>query len=391
MLKRTLKLDLPKGQSIFLWGARKTGKSTFLKEHFSDSLYIDFLDHDSFLTYSKNPMHLRGFLSHLPKEILEKPIIIDEVQKVPEILDEIHWIIENMKGTYFILCGSSLRKLKHSGANLLGGRAWSQLFFPLCYPEFEKFDLLKALSYGLIPNHYLAEHYPRKSLKGYLGNYLIPEVQWESHIRKMSTFVRFLDAIAFSNAQMLNYSNIARECAVNVRTAESYVEMLVDMLLAYKIYPYAKTPKRNLITSTPKFYFFDTGLVNEIAGRTILELKGPEVGHLLEQYIFLELLAYKELNEKYFDITYWRTNTGLEVDFVLGKGLVGLEVKLSKNISSSDLRGLVEFSDDYNPLYCAVICLEPKSRKLTIKGKDIFILPVEEFLKLLWNHKLPGI
>jgi predicted AAA+ superfamily ATPase len=389
MLKRFLDLDLPKGQSIFLWGARKTGKSTFLKSHFPGSVYIDCLDHDSFLTYSKNPMYLRNFLSTLPEEKLEKPIIIDEVQKVPEVLDEIHWIIENMKGVYFILCGSSLRKLKHAGANLLGGRAWSQSFFPLCYPEFDQFDLLKALSYGLIPNHYLAEKYPRRSLKGYLGNYLIPEVQWESHIRKMSTFTRFLDAISFSNAQMLNYANIARECAVNVRTVESYVELLVDMLLAYKIYPYAKTPKRSLIKSTPKFYFFDTGLVNEIAGRTILDLKGPEVGHLLEQYIFLELLAYKELNERDFDITYWRTSTGLEVDFVLGRGEAALEIKLSRNVVPSDIRGLIEFAGDYNPAYSAVVCLEPRPRKITVKGKDILILPVEDFLKSLWTHRLP--
>ncbi len=389
MLKRILHLTIPKGQTIFLWGARKSGKSTFLKSHFPQSIYIDFLDHDSFLTYSRNPMHLRGYLSTCSKESLASPIVIDEVQKVPEILDEVHWIIENMKGTSFILCGSSLRKLKHSGANLLGGRAWSQLFLPLCYPELDHFDLLKIFNNGLIPSHYLEESYPKKALKGYIGNYLIPEVQWESRVRQMSGFTRFLEVIAISNGQILNYSNIARESAMSARTVQAYVDLLVDMFLAYRIYPYTKSQKRQLITSAPKFYFFDTGVVNAISNRTLSSLKGPEAGHLFEQYVFLELLAYKEIKEKDYDITYWRTRSGLEVDFVLGKGTVALEVKLSKSISVSDIHGIIEFAKESKPQYVAVICLETHPRQMTVEGVDIMILPVESFLKMLWGDQLP--
>ena len=388
MLKRILSLDLPKGQTVFLWGARKTGKSTFLEQNFPGSLVIDFLNHDDFLLYGKNPSYLRKYLETQPKEVLEKPIIIDEVQKVPAILDEVHWIIENMKGVHFILCGSSLRRLKHSGANLLGGRAWNQLFFPLCYPELEQFDLLKILNHGLIPSHYLSKIHPHKSLKGYIINYLIPEVQWESRTRNMASFTRFLEAIAFSNGQMLNYTNIARECAVNVKTVQAYVDILVDMLLAYKIDPYVRAQKRQVITSTPKFYFFDTGVIQELAGRTFSALKGPEAGHVLEQYIFLELYAYKELMDKNFNITYWRTKNGLEVDFILGRGDVALEVKLSSHVGKSDIKGLLEFSKENHPAYAAVVCLEPRPRALTVDGVTVQIVPVEDFLKNLWQGKI---
>jgi predicted AAA+ superfamily ATPase len=185
MLKRSLTLDLPKGQSAFLWGARKTGKSTYLESRFPDSLYIDFLNHTTFLQYSKHPSLLREMIQ--AKKDISCPIIVDEVQKIPEILDEIHWLIEHRKDISFILCGSSFRKLKHIGANLLGGRAWRQLFLPLCFPELPEFDVLKIFNRGLIPAHYLSESDPASSLEGYIVDYVIPEVQWESRIRNEVT------------------------------------------------------------------------------------------------------------------------------------------------------------------------------------------------------------
>lgn len=387
MLKRKLTLNLPASQSIFLWGARKTGKSTFLKSMFPDSMYIDFLQQDVSLRYSKNPSLLRQELESNPNK-LDHPIIIDEIQKVPEMLDEVHWMIENYKGISFILCGSSLRKLKHMGSNLLGGRAWRQLFLPLCYPEFPKFDLLRIFNHGLIPSHYLSEEIPTHSLEGYVANYLIPEIQWESRIRQIGSFNRFLEAIAFSNGEMLNYSNIARECAVTVRTVQLYVDLLVDMLLGYMILPYAKSVSRQLIVSAPKFYFFDTALVNFLRERTIQSLKGPEAGHTFEHYVFLELLAYKELNQKRYEINYWRTKTGLEVDFVLKKGSVALEVKISDSIDKRDLHGLIAFTEEHKPAFSAVVCLEKRARQIKVNDCIIQILPIEEFLKKLWAGEI---
>lgn len=388
MLKRYLKIDLPKGQSLFLWGARKTGKSTYLKTVFEKSVYIDFLDHDTFLQYSRRPKTLREYIETLSQEQLNCPLILDEVQKVPEILDEVHWLIENKKGIAFILCGSSIRKLKHAGSNLLGGRAWRHLFFPLCYPELPSFDLIKILNQGLIPSHYLAEKQYFKLLKGYVSDYLIPEVQWESRIRQMGSFNRFLEAMAYSNGEMLNYSNIARECAVNTRTVQLYVDLLVDMLLAYRVFPYAKSKKRQIITHIPKFYFFDPGIVNELTGRKFITIKGAEIGHLFEQYVLLELIAYKELNDKSFEISYWRTKNGLELDFVIGKAEIGIEVKISSHIERRDIKGLIEFGKEYTPNKLYVVCLESIPRIMKLDDIEINIMPLELFLKELWNGKI---
>jgi predicted AAA+ superfamily ATPase len=387
MLHRVLNLKIPQGQSLFLWGSRKTGKSTYLKERFPKSLYIDFLKQDVFLRYTKNPSLLRQELEHASRD---HPIIIDEIQKIPEMLDEVHWMIENYKGISFILCGSSLRKLKNAGANLLGGRAWRQLFFPLCYPELPSFDLLKIFNQGLIPSHYLESNREMAfyGLEGYLADYLIPEIQQESRIRQLGAFNRFLEAIAYSNGEMINYSNIARECMIRVGTVQLYIDLLIDMLLGHVIFPYTKTKSRQLILSTPKFYFFDTGLVNFLRERTIKTLKGSDAGHNLEHYVFLELMAYRELNKKRYAVNYWRTKTGLEVDFILAKGQVALEVKISASVDKSDIKGLIAFAEEHKPTYAAVVCLEPRERFIKIGDTSIHIIPVETFLKNLWAGKV---
>lgn len=204
MLKRILDLALPKGISLFLWGAHKTGKSTFLKQKYPNSLRIDLLQNEICMYYLKNPETLREEILAL-KDNSQFPIIIDEIQKVPALLDEIHWLLESGNNYSFILCGSSLRKLKHSGANLLGGRAWRQIFTPLVYPELPDFDLLKIFNNGLLPEHYLSIDDSSRSLKSYILDYLIPEIQWESRIRNLGAFSRFLEAMAFSNGELLRY------------------------------------------------------------------------------------------------------------------------------------------------------------------------------------------
>lgn len=393
MLERFLKIELPKGQSLFLWGARKTGKSTYLKSHYPESLWIDLLKNDTFLRYNKQPYLLREEILAIDPEKLSSPIIIDEIQKIPSLLDEIHWLIENgPKDCSFILCGSSLRRLKHEGANLLGGRAWRQNFLPLCYPEFPNFDLLRVLNHGLLPSHYLSEKQPKRSLEGYLADYLIPEVQWESRIRQLGAFGRFLEAIAYSNGEIVNYSNIARESGVSVKTIQAYVELLLDMLIGHLIFPFAKSESRQLITSAPKFYFFDPGIVRALKNNTpIPVVKGPEAGHAVEHYIFLELLAYKELNQGDFDIKYWRTKSGLEVDFVLNRGNVAIEVKISEPIERRDIKGLIEFSKEHHPERRIVVSLEPRKRIMNVDGVTLEIFPIEEFLQDLWGGKILSI
>lgn len=384
-LKRILTLDLPIGQSLFLWGARKTGKSTYLREQFPDSLYIDLLHHDDFLRFNKRPSALRDDL--LTQRITE-PVIIDEIQKVPELLDEVHWLIENKK-IAFILCGSSVRKLKHSGSNLLGGRAWRQVFTSLCYPELPGFDLVRIFNHGLIPSHYLADK-PERSLQSYISDYLIPEIQLESRIRQIGSFHRFLDAIVFSNSQILNYSNIAQECGINLRTVQAYTELLIDMLLAHVIFPYSKTVSRKLATTAPKFYFFDPGLVTTLRGNKFTEIKGPDAGHLFEQYVFLEIMAYRELTNKIFPIQYWRTTSGLEVDFILNRGQIAIEIKISTVIGKRDVTGIVAFAKEHPDTLALVVCREPKRRTMEVDGIIIQIYPIEEFLKDLWARKFIG-
>lgn len=386
MLKRRLKLDLPQGKSLFLWGARKTGKSTYLKECFSNSFYIDLLHHSTFLRYSKSPGILKEEIAALKNS--DQPIIIDEVQKVPEILDEVHYLIESRKDISFILCGSSLRKLKHTGSNLLGGRAWRQLFLPLCYPELPKFDLLKIFNYGLLPEHYLSSSDSVRNLEGYVVDYIIPEVQWEGRIRNLGAFSRFLEAIAFSNGEIINYSNIARECHVNLKTVQGYVDLLCDMLLGYIIRPYTPKTSRRLIVSSPKFYFLDPSIPLYLLQKEIKSLKGPDAGHALENYIFLELIAYRELNKKRYDIAYWRTKSGLEADFIIGKGEAAIEVKISACVQKKELKGIIEFTKEYNPVHSIVVSLEENKRILKYEDRTITIYPVEEFLADLWNGLL---
>jgi len=388
MINRILALELPANKSLFLWGARKTGKSTFLKQKYPDSLWIDLLKNDIFMQYLKNPESLREEILSL-KDKTKFPVIIDEIQKIPALLDEIHWLIENVADASFILCGSSLRKLKHSGANLLGGRAWRQIFTALCYPELPKFDLLKVLNSGLLPEHYLSGNDSSRSLQAYIYDYLIPEVQWESRIRNLGAFSKFLESIAFSNGELLNASNIARESAVSVKTIQSYIDLLVDMLLGYLLLPYTKTQSRQIIVSHPKFYFFDTGLVRVLKGQSKFNvLKGSEAGHSFEHYIFLELMAFKEIKRLNFDIKFWRSKSGLEVDFILKRGSIAIECKIAPSIEKGDIKGLIEFTKEHRPEKSIVVCLAPNKRLLVIDDVEIEVYPIEEFLKELWEEKI---
>ncbi len=298
-----------------------------------------------------------------------------------------HWLIENTLA-YFILCGSSARKLKREGVNLLGGRAWRYEFFPLVYPEIPDFDLLHALNAGLIPSHYGSKHW-YKTIKSYVNDYLKEEIKAESLVRNLRAFAQFLDVSAFSNAEILNFSNISRDCGVDAKTIKEYYQILIDTMLGYYIFPYKNKVKREDLVATPKFYFFDVGVVTRLNRITISELKGIEAGKAFEHYIFMELWAFRGLNELEFDIHFWRTSSGLEVDFILGDAEVAIEVKISDKIKADDINGLIAFQKEYEPQAAIVVNTSPRHRKMTLStGKIIDIIPWKAFLEMLWSGKI---
>lgn len=385
-LKRLLNIELPPHQSAFLWGARKTGKSTYLVEHFPRSIKYDLLKTDELARLLASPHLLREELLALTPDELKYPVIIDEVQKAPALLNEVHWLIEN-KNVSFILCGSSARKLKRGAANLLGGRAWRFQFYPLVYPEIPDFDLLRAFKHGLLPANYLSSH-PERMLRAYVGDYLIEEIQAEGLVRNLPGFARFMELVGFTNGQMLNFANIARDVGIDAKTIKEYYQILVDTLIGYYVEPFHQKVKRDLIQSTAKFYMFDVGIANHLRHRQINVLQGEEAGNAFEHYILTELKAYIGLKELDIPLNYWRSKSGLEVDFVLEHGKVAIETKISSNIDLSDLRGLVAFCEDYHPRHALVVCQAARKRVIATIGKtNIEVLPWKDFLKNLWEGK----
>ncbi|MDA0772974.1 MAG: ATP-binding protein [Cyanobacteria bacterium] len=386
-IKRKIQLKLIKGRSAFLFGPRKTGKTTYLKKHFPKSIFYDLLKTDLYLDLIKQPSILREEVLSLSKEQTKYPIIIDEIQKIPMLLDEVHWLIENTNA-YFILCGSSARKLKKTSANMLGGRALRFEFFPLVYPELPEFDLIKIFKHGLLPEHY-QEKNPKRILKAYLQTYLKEEIKDEGLVRNLPAFANFLDSLAFSNTELTNYSNIARDCGVDSKTVKEYYQILIDTLIGSYVYPYSPKQGRDSISSSPKFYLFDVGLANHIAHFDITQLKGKDAGKALENYIFMELQAYRSLNELDFDIRFWRTKSDLEVDFVitnLNKPKFAIEVKISSNIDKTDLRSLRAFKEENPNTEAIVVCNCARARKLQFDNDiEINLVPVEGFLKKLWS------
>lgn len=383
-ITRILGIKLPKQQSAFLWGARKTGKTTYLKGHFPDSIVYDFLKTDLFIEISKNPALLRERLLVSDKAKLNQPIILDEVQKVPQVLDEVHWLIEN-KGLRFILCGSSARKLKKSHINLLGGRVWRYEMFPLVSAEIKNVDLLRALNHGLIPSHYLqSDEDCRKSLQAYAQDYLKEEVFAEGLTRNIPAFSRFFEAFGYSHGELTNYSNIARDCGVDSKTVKEYYQILIDTLLAVRIEPFKKRQSRNVITKAAKYYLFDVGLAGCLTKRHIEQAKGMEFGKAFEHFLLMEMVAYRSYSGSDFSINFWRTKTGLEVDFVLGQGDVAIEIKGASRIDNTDLNGLDAFIEAHSPKKSIVVCNEKEKR---VHGK-IEILPWADFLRELWSGKI---
>lgn len=389
MFDRIMDIQLPEKQSFFLWGARQTGKSSFLKTNYPHSLSYDLLDMQLLLRYTQSPYLFREELLKQPNDKLALPIIIDEIQKVPPLLNEIHSLIEKQK-LQFILCGSSARKLKTQSTNLLGGRAWVYHFYPLVYPEIPNFDLLRALQHGLLPKHYLSSSaFIQKYLQAYIEVYLTDEIRNEGLVRNLAGFSRFLEMAGLCNGEMINMSNIARDCHVSRNTVEGYFQILIDTLLGNFVYPYHKKIKRDLLIAIPKFYLFDVGVANYLAHRELSQLKGDAAGKSLEHYILMELMAYRGLHQKRFDIRYWRTKTGLEVDFILGDALIAIEVKISSQVHAQDLRGLSAFCEEHPNAKAIVVSQDTAPRQLTMTNNvSVEITPWRVFLEQLWKEQI---
>ena len=377
--ERSLPLDLPQGQSAFLWGPRKVGKSTLLAQRFPASARFDLLDTRTLIEFIGTPWTFAERVMALTDEQRRLPVVVDEAQKAPAILDEVHRLIES-EGLSFVLCGSSARKLKRGGGNLLGGRAWRFHLHPLTWREVPEFDLLRALNRGLVPTHYDSAHYHR-SLAGYVDDYLKEEVFAEGLTRNVAAFARFFDALGFSHGELLNFSSLARDCGVDSKTVREYFQILEDTLLGMLVEPFARRRSRAIVTRAPKFYLFDVGVAGHLRGRRIDRPEGPDFGRALEHFILMELIAWRSYREADFPIRYWRTKSGLEVDFVLGRtGEVAIEVKGAR-VRTGDLTGIRAFADEHAPAFAIVVCAEPAPRRVG----GVEVLPWQLFLERLWS------
>lgn len=369
-------------KSYFIFGPRGTGKSTWLKLHYPDGMFIDLLEPDTYRNYRTFPERLQEFVL---AQNTTHTFIIDEVQKAPDLLSVVHLLIEKKQGWQFILTGSSSRKLKREGVDLLASRATLKHMHPFIAAELQEFfSLEKALSYGMLPLIYSSPT-PLEDLKTYVALYMKEEVQMEGLVRNIDQFARFLEAISFSQASVLNYSNIARECGVSSKTVENYTAILEDLLLGFTLPVFSKKAKRHLI-SHPKFYYFDTGVYQAIRPKGPLDYPEEIFGLALETLVMQHLRAWLDYSQKEGKVYFWRTKSGLEVDFVIyGEiGFYAIEVKNSQKIKPEDLRGLYEFKKDYKN--CECILLYRGKEKL--KKDHILCMPVADFLlQLVPEHE----
>jgi len=378
MIRRILNLDNEHNDSIFVWGARQVGKTTLIKEVYPDAVYYDLLQAKDFERLFRNPSLLGEDLKMLNNG---ETVVIDEVQKIPQLLDEVHSLIFR-KNIRFILSGSSPRKLKRQGANLLGGRALKAILYPLVSAEIPDFDIQKAVRYGTLPRHYLISD-PWKRLGAYIGVYLNEEIREEALSRQLKSFSRFMEIAAFSNGEILVYKNIAQDCGIDYRTVKYYFEILVDTLVGYLIPSFTNTRKRRGIQA-PKFYYFDVGIANYLRNRRNIQPGSVDFGHAFEHFIIQELIAYLGYNEKQEQLSYWRTSSGYEVDAIIGDGRVAIEVKSTEEIQSRHLKGLKAFQEEFPD--CRLIAVSFDSRPRISNGVEIY--PATDFLKKLWNDEI---
>ncbi len=367
-------IKVPQEKSFFLFCPRGTGKTSFIKTNFPNSNYIDLLDHETFIRLLAQPTRLNEYITN-PGEW----VVIDEVQKVPFLLDEVHRLIENRR-LKFILTGSSTRKLKRKGVNLLAGRALTKFLYPLTSEELgDDFSLSHSLKYGLLPSVYI-EKDPRAYLESYVKTYLKEEIEQEGLTRNLGAFSRFLEQISFSQAQILNVSEIARESSVERKVVEDYIIILEDLLLARRLPIFSRRAKRRM-TKHPKFFIFDAGVYRTIRPKGPLDSTDEIDGTALETLVFQELYALNDYYSLGYSFYGWRTAHKVEIDLVLygERGIKGFEIKRTDKVRRAELKGLRLFKKDY-PI-ADVFFLYLGDRELIID--DIRILPLKDYFKRL--------
>ncbi|MBI5500001.1 MAG: ATP-binding protein [Deltaproteobacteria bacterium] len=372
IVRRLLDLRLAAGKSAFLWGPRRVGKTYWIREYFApahEAKVIDLLQTDVFAEYAARPALLRERWSG-------GVTVIDEVQKVPALLDEVHWLIENRRAS-FLLSGSSARKLRRGHANLLAGRAWRLELAPLSVLETGGFDLERAMISGLLPPHFLSAD-PERDLRAYVADYLREEIAAEAALRNIPAFAEFLRVAALTNAELINCANVARETGVSAKVVRGYFEILEDTLLGFRLPPWTRARRRRTIL-TDKFYFFDVGVANYLARRRPLA-GSTEFGKSFEHYILLELCNYRRYRDPELELRFWRTSTGQEVDFILGDMRAAVEVKAGARVHDGDLRALRALGEEHRVRRKLVVCREREPRRVG----DIEILPWRTFLDRLF-------
>lgn len=362
-------------KSFFLFGARGTGKSTWIKSNLGSEIKLfDLLHSETFLDLAANPSRLENKIGSIKNQW----VVIDEVQKIPAILDEVHRLIE-AKNYKFILTGSSARKLKSHHANMLAGRAYHYQMFPLTVEELgESFDLQHSLRWGHLPQIYNGDVDKNDFLKSYIETYVRQEILQEGLTRNLEAFTRFLEAASFSQASVLNISEVAREASVNRKVVEGYFSLVEDMLIAYRIPVFTRRSKRRLV-SHPKFFFFDAGIFRSIRPTGPLDSEDEILGPCLETLVLQELMAQNSYRGFGYKIFYWRTSDGTEVDFVLygPKGLIGIEVKKNRKLKLKDLNGLKAFARDFPEAQC--YCFYGGASEEEVDG--IKVIPVQNALQ----------
>lgn len=378
--QRILNLQTPiQRKSLFLFGPRQTGKTFYLKKTFPKAPFYNLLESKMFLRLSQRPHLLREEL--VTMKSIKHPVIIDEIQKLPILLDEIHSLIEEKK-IKFILTGSSARKLKRGGTNLLGGRATTLHLFPLVSAEIPDFDLMRAINWGTLPFIYLSDD-PENDLTDYVGTYLKEEILAEGLARNIENFSRFLQIASLCNAELTNFAKVGNDAQTSPRTVAEYFSILEDTLIGYVLEPYTKTKKRKAV-STAKFYFFDCGVCNILAGRSHIKPKTELFGKSFEHFIFLELRAYLSYQHNKMPLTFWRSQVSdYEVDFLIGDE-IAIEVKGTDLVTERHLIGMGALAEELKLKRKIVVSTDEKPRRIG----EVDILPVSHFLQMLWQHEI---
>lgn len=365
-------------EAMFLFGARQTGKSTLLKERFPKAIYIDLLKSDVRNRFKQHPEEFRESLLRYPPETL---VIVDEIQKVPDLLDEVHWLMVE-KGLWFILSGSSARKIKKSGANNLGGRAIPETLFPLVSAEIPDFDIERAVQNGMIPRHYMVAH-ARNRMRAYIDLYVKEEIIEEALVQNVDEFIRFMEIAAIMDGEILNYENVASDCGVSANTVKAYYKILVDTLLGFEVPAYRKVIKRKLYKS-PRFYYFDIGIANHLTKRYQLAPKTPEYGHAFEHLIMQEIVAYLAYTNSDEELTYWHTYENIEVDAIIGDARVAIEIKSTDHVDHGDKKGIMEFAKEHPNAKQILVSRDRISRR----SGNVDLYYVTDFFKTLWAGEI---